>query len=382
MAVKVDLLIKNGKILDPGREIFDKGDVFIRNNTIVAVPEGEEVAAAKVLDAEGCLVVPGLIDYHAHVFPGGTKIGIHADSALLCQGVTTVVDQGSAGVNNMDSFMQTVAQTCQTRIFAYLHVSPAGLATLPKSLEPVDPKIYDLAAARDVMAKYPQQLLGLKIRQSEEIVGEFGLAPLAATVKLAEEIDCPVVVHTTNPPEETEELAALLRSGDVYTHVYQGKGHTIIDEAGKVRPGIWAARERGVIFDTADGRGHYAFSTIKDALADGFAPDVISTDVVHSSLFEHSVYGLPFIMTKYVNLGVPLQNVVKACTTTPAKLLGMEGKLGTLAPGAIADIAIFKFKEQAIRMEDVLGEELQCTHAFIPQATILDGKVVYRNMEF
>lgn len=379
MAITVDVVIRGGKVLDPGRGIFEKKNIYIRGNEIVDVPDGQEWSAAKLISAEGCMVAPGLIDYHAHVFPGGTSIGIHADSALLCQGVTTVVDQGSAGVTNFDSFMQTAVQPSQTRIYAFLHVSPAGLATLTRSLEPVQPKVFDLPAARAILERYKGCCLGLKIRQSLEIVGDLRLEPLAETLRMAEEIGCPVVVHTTNPPAGVEELVAMLRSGDVFTHVYQGKGHTIIGEDGKIRAGIKAARQRGVIFDTADGRGHYAFSVIKAALADGFQPDVISTDVVHSSLFDPSVFGLPHIMTKYVNLGMPLQEVVAACTATPARLLGMEGKLGTLAPGALADVAIFKFAPKEFEMEDVFGDKLSCTHAFLPQATILNGKLVYRS---
>ncbi|MDR3669921.1 MAG: amidohydrolase family protein [Holophaga sp.] len=382
MAMQVDVLIRGGEILDPAQGVSGKGDVAIRDGRVVAVPEGEACTAAQVLNAEGCLVLPGLIDFHAHVFPSGTSIGIHPDSSCLCQGVTTVVDQGSAGVTNFESFMQTTIRPSQTRIFAYLHVSPAGLATLTRSLEPVDPRIYDLAATRRLMEKYPRHLLGLKIRQSSEIVGDLGLAPLAATVGMAEALGCGVVVHTTHPPSGVDELAALLRPGDVYTHVYQGKGHTILDASGKVRPGIRAARARGVLFDTADGRGHYAFQVIRAALADGFGPDVISTDVVHSSLFADTVFGLPFVMTKYLNLGLPLFQVVEACTSTPARLLGMPGVLGTLAPGALADVAIFRRKAMELPMQDVFGEPLVCTEALIPQATVHDGNLVYRSLEF
>ncbi|MCX7780102.1 MAG: metallo-dependent hydrolase [Negativicutes bacterium] len=382
MAIKGDLLIRGGTVVDPASGLFNKADILIRNNKIAETLAGEDVEAEKIVDAAGCLVLPGLIDYHTHLFHGGTEIGIHPDAALLPQGVTTAIDQGSAGVTNFSSFFKSVINNSQIRIFSYLHASPAGLATLPRCLEPVDPKLFDLGKVRKLFEKYDTQLVGLKIRQSKEIVGEWGLAPLKAAVRIADAIGCRVAVHTTNPPADVEELVSILRPGDIYTHMYQGKGSTIINDKGKVCSAIREARARGILFDTADGRGHYAFSVAKAAIADGFEPDIISTDVVRSSLYERSVFGLPLIMTKYLNLGISLHNVVKACTSAPASLIGMDGKIGTLAPGAYADVAVFRIKEMPLQIEDVFGEVLTCNQVFIPQMTILNGKVVYRSLEF
>lgn len=382
MTVRGDLLIRGGTVVDPARNFFGKADVLLRGDEIIDISAGGKIEAEKTIDAANCLVVPGLIDYHTHVFHSGTQIGIQADSGLLPQGVTTAVDQGSSGITNFESFVKTVINNSQVRIFSYLHASPAGLATLTRCLEPIDPKLFDLESSRKLLKKYEGQLLGLKIRQSSEIVGEWGLEPLKAAIEMAAALGCNVVVHTTNPPGDVEELVSLLRAGDVFTHVYQGKGSNIIDEAGKVQKAIKAARDRGVLFDTADGRGHYAFSIAKAAIADGFEPDIISTDVVMSSLFERSVFGLPLIMSKYLNLGISLENIIKACTATPARLIGMEGKIGTLAPGAYGDVAVFKLKESSIELQDVFGEALKCKQLLVPQMTILKGKIVYRSLEF
>lgn len=382
MPIKGDLLFRGGTVIDPARDFFGKGDVLVQNGRIVDTSLGDDFEAEKVIDASGCLVLPGLIDYHTHLFHGGTEIGIHPDSALLPQGVTTAVDQGSSGVANIDSFFRSVVINSHMRIFSHLHASPAGLATLPRFLEPVDPKIFDLGLARNYFGAYPGQLVGLKIRQSAEIVGNWGLAPLKATIRMAEAIGCRVVVHTTNPPSDVAELVSLLRPGDVFTHVYQGKGCNIIGDDGRVCQAIREARGRGVLFDTADGRGHYAFSVARAAIADGFEPDIISTDIVRGSLFDRSVFGLPLIMTKYLNLGIKLVDVVRACTSTPARLIGMEGKIGTLSPGAYADLAVFQLKEQPLELQDVFGEVLACSEVLIPRMTVLNGRVVYRSMEF
>ncbi|SFL74887.1 metallo-dependent hydrolase [Pelosinus propionicus] len=382
MTIKGDLLIRGGTIVDPARNFLDKADILIRGDRVVDIPVDEKIQAEKVIEATNCLVLPGLIDYHTHLFHSGTQIGIYPDSALLPQGVTTAVDQGSAGVTNFDSFFKTVVNNSQMRIFAHLHASPAGLSTLTRSLEPIDPNLFDAECARSLFKKYDKELLGLKIRQSKEIVGEWGLAPLKATVQMANTLGCRVVVHTTNPPGEVEELVSLLRSGDVFTHVYQGKGSNIINERGKIRQAVREARTKGVLFDTADGRGHYAFSVAKAAIADGFEPDIISTDIVRGSLYERTVFGLPLIMSKYLNLGISLEKVVKACTSAPARVIGMEGKIGTLAPGAYGDIAVFQLKEIPLHIQDVFGEVLTCDQVFIPQMTVLNGRVVYRSLEF
>ena len=347
---------------------------MIRNNRIIATSSNDNIEAQKTIDASNCLVLPGLIDYHTHVFYDGTEIGIHPDSALLPQGVTTAVDQGSAGITNYDAFFKTVVNHSQVRIFSTLHVSPTGLSSLPHYLEKVDPNLFNIEKARLLFEKYGDQIVGLKVRQSKEIVKDWGLAPLAKTIQMAENLNCRVIVHTTNSPGKVEDLIALLRAGDIYAHVYQGKGNSIIDNRGKVSECIHKARNKGVLFDTADGRVHYAFSIAKSALADGFEPDIISTDLVSGSLFERPVFGLPLVMSKYLSLGMPLQNVVKACTSTPAYLIGMEGKIGTLSPGAYADVAVFKLKNMSIQLQDTFGDVLMCDQVFIPQMTMLNGR--------
>ena len=376
-----EMLIRGGNIVDPASNLFGKGDLLIRGDKIARVSLTGGLTADKVIDADGCMVVPGLIDYHTHVFSNGTAIGLNADSAFLPQGVTCVVDQGSAGVTNYENFINTAVANSQVKIFSYLHASPAGLETLPRSLEIVNPKCFNAPASKVLFDKYNGQLLGLKIRQSKEIVGDLGLEPLRATIKMAEEIGCNVVVHTSNPPSDIEDLLALLRPGDVFTHVYQGKGSTIINDRGKVRQAFHEARKSGIIFDTADGRGHYAFSVIKAALADAFGPDIISTDVVQHSIFERTVFGLPLVITKYLNLGVSIQDIIRACTATPARILGMEGRIGTLALGADADVTVFKLKDMQLDLEDIFGEKLMCNQVFMPLMTVCNGRIAYRSLE-
>lgn len=381
MNVQGDILISGGTVIDPAANFHGLANVLMTNGEIVAVNPGIKTDAVQRIDATGCYVLPGLIDYHTHLFYGGTHIGLNPDLALLPQGVTTAVDQGSAGVDNFGLFFDTVVSRSQTRIFCLLHVALSGLKSLPSNLEVVEPDLFDMTRTNDLLQQYAGRLLGLKVRQSQEIVGKLGLAPLKATIDMADLIGCRVVVHTTNPPSAIGELADLLRPGDVFTHMYQGKGNSIIDKSGKVDQAVRQARERGVVFDTADGRGHYSFHVAKIALAEGFVPDVISTDLVSSNVYDQAVFGLPLIMSKYLALGLSLSNVVEACTATPAKLIGMEGRLGTLSPGAFADVAIFRLAEKPLSFTDHFGDSLVCNQLLIPQLTISHGKVVYRSLE-
>jgi len=382
MEVQNKLLIKGGMVIDPAVNFHGLMDILIKNGKIIAMSPGEKhEVASQVIDATGCYVFPGLIDYHTHLFYGGTHIGVNPDLALLPQGVTTAVDQGSAGVSNMEAFFDTVIARSQAQIFCYLHVAPSGLESLPYNPEVVDPSLYDLRASLGLFEKYAGRLLGLKIRQSREIVGELGLTPLKATIRMAEEIGCRVVVHTTNPPDAVGKLADLLRTGDVFTHMYQGKGNSIVNADGTIDERIYRARERGVIFDTADGRGHYSFDVAKKALTAGFVPDVISTDLTCSNVYNQAVFGLPLMMSKYLALGMTLDDIVKACTAAPAKLIGREGKLGTLAPGACADVAVFRIAEKQVVFTDFAGQSLVCNQLLIPQLTVSRGKVAYRSLE-
>jgi dihydroorotase len=379
--MNVDLLIRGGRVIDPLRNIDGPEDIFIQGDKIVKVAPNEKLKAEQIIDAGDCLVLPGLIDFHTHLFAKGTEIGVLPDSALLHQGVTTAVDAGSAGIANYDNFANSIVAGSQVRIFSYLNVSPTGLVTT-RYHENVNPKHFDYSRIAYLMEYYKGQLLGLKIRQGKEIVGELGLEPLKATLKMADALACPVVVHTTNPPVSPEEMANLLRPGDIFCHVYHGKGDTIIGKDGEIRPGILSARNRGVIFDAANGRNNFALVTARAALADGFLPDIISTDLTINTLYRDYVFGLPAIISKYLNLGIPLRDTVAACTAKPADTLGLKGKIGTMNAGAYADIAIFRLKAHSMVFRDSEGETFKGEKLLIPQLTILGGKVVYRQIDF
>ena len=378
--MKVDCQITGGRIIDPSRSISGPGEVLIKGNQIVSPGQGEVVEAKKKIIAEGCLVFPGLIDYHAHLFAEGSEIGIYPDSSLLPMGITTAVDAGSCGVANYESFHRTIVSS-RVRILSFLNVCPTGLST-SRYHEETDPKYYDEAGIAELFNRHPGQLLGLKIRQSKEVVRELGTKPLKATVRIARCLKCPVVVHTTNPPVLPEELVSILRPGDIYCHVHHGTGETILDGSGKIWAGLIEGQKAGIIFDAANGRNNFASEVARKALAQGFFPDVISSDVTAMTVFGDFVFSLPYVMMKYLNLGMDLERIVEACTSVPAKLIGLSGKIGTLSPGAFADVAVFREVEKPITIIDKFGGSITGRKWLVPQLTILDGKIAYRQIDF
>jgi predicted amidohydrolase len=379
--MKVDLRITGGTLIDPHRGIHGRGEVLIQGGRIVSPGRGETVDAERTVNADGCLVFPGLIDFHSHLFAGGNELGVNPDPSFLPMGVTTAVDAGSCGTANYESFLRTIVAASRVRIFSFLHVCPSGLMT-SRYTENADPAVYDEERIAELLSRHPGQLLGLKVRQSKEIVGEFGAKPLEAAVRIAERSKCRVVVHTTNPPVPPEKLLSLLRPGDVYCHVHHGIGESILGGDGQIRPALFEARKSGIVFDAANGRNHFAVKVARTALAEGFFPDVISTDLTARTAYGESAFGLPYVMMKYLNLGMELDRVVSACTSVPAGLIGLSGKIGTLAPGAHADVAVFRPVEKPVSFYDNVGGKFTGNQWLIPQLTILDGKIVYRQIDF
>lgn len=379
--MKCDILIRNGRIIDPvrGADIYE--DIYIDNGRIIKCQGRQGVEAELVIDAEGCFVLPGLIDFHTHLFNGGSDLGIIPDGVMLPNGVTTAVDAGSAGVSNYEAFSRNVISNSAVNIKSFLNVSTTGIATLQYH-ENVDPKYYNNKKIAMLCKKYKDEILGLKIRLSKEIVGDLGIEPLKETVRIAEELGCPVVVHVTNPPVKIPEIIKVLRKGDVIVHAFHETGYTIMDENGTILSGVKDGREKGVFFDVGAGRTQFSFKVARTAITGNFLPDIISTDVVSFSAYKRPVFALPYVMSMYLNLGISLHDVVKACTETPAKIMNMADEIGTLKPGACADVCIMNLIEHKTEFADPYGNKFTGKMLFKPQLTIKSGQIVYRQIDF
>ena len=376
------LIVKNGTILDSSLGINREASVMIDGEYFAGIYEsGSEPQAVQEIDASGCLVMPGLIDTHIHVFNAGTENGIIPDLTLLPMGVTAGIDQGSAGSGNFQGFYDSIISRSNVHIFAALNISTSGLITssYPENL---DPRYFKAGDIQRLFDKYPDVLCGIKVRISKELVGDLGLLPLEKALEVAEKVGTRISVHTTNPPAPVSDFIQMFRKDDIYSHTFQGRGFSILNDEGRLLPEVHEARSRGVIFDTADARVHYLYPVIKAALAENFLPDTISTDLVQGSVFQPGVFGLPRIMSKYLELGVPLIDVVRAVTERPAEIVNKKGKLGTLREGACADLAIFKLVDCKSDITDRTGNSLTLHKILVPQCTILGGKVVFRQFNF
>jgi len=374
----LDLLIKNGHVIDPKNNVNGVKALAIYNGRIVPYEEGEE--AKHIIDAKGKFVFPGLIDAHAHMFHDGSDIGICADIAYLPTGVTAAID-ATAGVSTYPIFKNTVVARSRVTIKSFLQVCSAGLVTTSYH-ECINPKYFNEQKMEHLIRENPDNILGLKIRQSEELAEGLGIEPLKATVRIADRIGCPVEVHCTNLPVPTSEVIDILRPGDIFEHVYQGAQNTIIDSKGKLYDCVLEGRKKGILFDTAEGRKHGDYDVMLAAKEQGFIADFCSTDLVLGSMFRRPIFSLPNLMSRYVCMGIPMEQVVKMSTQNPAKLMKMENEIGHLGDDAWADIAIFDWVDFKQTYKDWKGTAFVADKLFKPEMTIKAGQIVYCAPDF
>jgi len=379
--MKSDILIHNGIVADVAENALIRADVAVSNGKIMKVGNCDTVEAPVILDARNCIVVPGLIDYHLHLFKDASDHGVFPDSALLPNGVTTAADAGTSGVSTYSAFRKTVVDCTQVRVKAFLNISPIGMLN-DRQHENLNPGYFDEQRLHELFEQYPLDLVGLKLRMSLDIDPALGEDTLYRTIEIADRLEKRLVVHVTNPAMDIERLAMALRPGDVFCHMYQGRGQSILDEKGFVRSGIKKARKKGVLFDGCNGRSNFDSDVAVPAIKQGFLPDIISTDLTTSTLYMQPVISMPFVMSKYLAMGMELVDVIKRCTSVPATLIGMGGQIGRVQEGFNADISVLKLKKKSVRFIDYLGKEIQGDKILVPQVTVKDGTIVYRQSDF
>lgn len=370
-----DLLVKGGMLVDPSQGIHEICDVAISQGKVAEVGEGiPESRAQNVLDASGLIVTPGLVDFHTHVYWGVSHYGIDADDTCLARGATTVLDAGSSGAANFAAFRRYVIERKRTRIIPMLHISAMGLL-----FRPIEELVYmdfaNVKAAVEVAKEHADIIYGIKVRLTDSIVGGRDVEALTRALDAAEQVKKPVMIHIGNTPSPLPKLLAMLRPGDIVTHSFTGRPHNILDEGGNVLPEVFKARERGIIFDQGHGSGSHSFDVARKALAQQFGPDTISSDL-HTYSLPHPVHDLPTCLAKYMHLGIPLYDAVRLSTEAPARLLGMEGQIGTLKVGAEGDLAAFRVEDGIFTFTDSYENTLQGTRRLEPVIVVKGGEVV------
>ncbi|MDO6437614.1 amidohydrolase/deacetylase family metallohydrolase [Cyclobacterium sp. 1_MG-2023] len=384
MGQEYDLLIKGGHVIDAKNNIDEPMDIAIKGDKIALVQKsiGEDLSS-EVIDATGLIVSPGLIDIHTHNFYGLDKRGqysngysaIHPDGFTLPYGVTTVVDVGGSGWRNFVQFKEQVIDRVRTRVFAMLNIVGHGMkgALYEQNLEDMDPKMTALVAKQ-----YPDHIVGVKVAHYSGHRWE----QIDRLVQAGEMADIPVMVDFggANPPLSLETLfMEKLRPGDIYTHIYGGGGfgrEALVDPAGRLRPFIKAAQERGVIFDVGHGGSSFAFKHAIPAMEQGIKPNTISTDS-HMSSIMSGMKNMTNVMSKFLNMGMNMQEIIAASTWKPAQVI-KHTELGHLSEGAIADIAILNVLEGNFGFTEKTGiGKMMGKYKIENELTVRSGKVVW-----
>ena len=379
---KFDLLIKGGDVLDPSQRLRGVRDIGIRNGIIEAVQADIPAERAlKVLNASGRIVTPGLVDLHAHAFPYGSAIGIPADELVPFQGTTTAVSAGDAGANNFAAFRRFIVGSTRTRLYAFVHIANIGLAGFPVAeLYNIDFAQPDVAAR--TVAENADIVLGVKVRMSENVIAQHGLEPLKRAIKACElsGTDAKVMCHIggVESVELMSRILDLLRPRDILTHCYSGAPNiagkfTNIVQEGKLLPAALEAKKRGVHFDVGHGGGSFDYTIAEAAIAQGASPDTISSDM---HVFSGNTPGMPFltwVMSKFLNMGFSLDEVVTMTTVNAARAIDKVPKLGTLQVGAPGDVTMLELVEAPVEFVDTRNNKRTGKMSLRPVQTVSGG---------
>ena len=374
MAPKYDLLIRGGALIDPEQGLHDRRDIAVSGGRIAEVaPEIFEENAQTVIDASGKLVTPGLIDLHVHVWWGVAHLGIEPDPNCVARGVTTVFDAGSSGADTFPGFKKYVIDVSATRIRAFLHVSSQG--QLSRDIgELSDLRYADVGRAVRMCEAHRDDILGVKIRMSRNIVGENGKEGLKRAREVCEATGLPLMLHPNDSPVSMPEMLAEMRPGDILTHCFHRSDTGVLNSSGAVLPEVQKAVENGILLDVGHGAGSFAFDVAEAALAQGIRPGTISSDL-HRYNLNGPVYDLATTLSKFLLLGLSLDEAIEKVTAAPARAMGMLGEIGTLKPGAAADLAIFDLKDGTFAFTDTKRQTRTGEQKLDPVSTVRAGRL-------
>ncbi|MCP4169925.1 MAG: amidohydrolase/deacetylase family metallohydrolase [Fuerstiella sp.] len=370
-----DILIRGGEVIDPSQQLRGIRDVAVVGGQIAAIEEHIDAEAVNTIDAQGQLVVPGLIDLHVHVYTH-SPFGLDADPLCPAGGVTTMLDAGTAGSFNFDAFRRDNIDRARTQIFSLVNLSCIGL--IGASLgELLDRRYADPDGVVETIGRHPDVAVGVKIRVGKHIIGDGqqGWDNLRDAIRAAREAGVWLMVHIGECPMSIPELVGELSEGDCITHCFKGGSTRITDDAGRIHDKVRAAAERGVIFDVGHGYGSFQWEVAEAAIRQDFLPTTISTDL-HTKNIHGPVYDMPTTMSKFLLLGVPMEKVIEMSTTRPAAILNRCDDIGTLRVGSVADIAVLERHDGQFQFTDSYSQHRTGQELLTAAATIRRGEIV------
>jgi len=357
-----DVLLKNGEIIDPSQGIHTVGSVAIKDGKIALVGKNfSRVEARKVLNMEGKIIAPGLIDIHCHPVAGFAWIGVPSDEIGLNTGVALLCDGGSSGAANFETMRRFILEPTKTDIFCFLNLSTTGLIKMPEILANHD---IDVDYSKRVVEANRDIIKGIKIRAIQPLAEGLGLKGIEMAKKLATDLRMPLMVHLGEtreraPGDKMDDFSratvAMLDEGDILSHYLTWEPGGMILKDGTIYPELEEAQKRGVVLDSCHGLNHFSFTIARHAIAKGLIPTVISTDM--STIGLPVVQSLAVVMSKFLNMGLSVAQVIEMTTVNSAKALGEEDKRGSLRPGMSANITVLELLQGDYLFGDGTGRE-------------------------
>ncbi|GAA2073555.1 amidohydrolase/deacetylase family metallohydrolase [Pseudolysinimonas kribbensis] len=373
----LDLLISGGRVLDPSRAIDLFADLAIRDGRVVEIASRiERARAARVVDATGALVTPGLVDLHTHVLGGVLDSCADPDDVGIRSGVTTVVDAGSAGAGTIGAFANWIIPNRRTRVIPFLHIATTGFATNPEITAESD---VDFKLVERSLTQYEGLIGGLKVRMVNPALRILGIEMLRRSVEIAHAAGLPVMVHIGDvhgegPADLGARTLELLGPGDIVTHLFTPHPGGILDGRRRVIPEAFAAAERGIRFDAAHGRGNFSFDVAREVFDQGIRIDAISTDMTAAGRRD-VVYTMTEVMSRYLGLGFDLAEVIALSTSGPADAARRDD-VGSLTIGGTADVSILDVVTGSWEAVDSVGQTLRLDRLILPRTTVRAGELI------
>ena len=373
-----DVVITGGHVIDPVNGVSKVTDVAIRDGVIAAIEDGIGAdQGRRHVDASGQYVTPGLIDLHTHVYWGVTYWGIDADPVAARTGVTTWLDVGSSGSYTFPGFREYIVEPNQARIYALLNLSSIGLVAPTWELS--NPDYLDVDLAAEIIERNRDIILGIKARIDCNTTRGTGILPMQKARELADRVGLPLMTHIGNSPPTIEEVADYLRPGDILTHCFTGNNMKIVDDSGTILPHIKELKDQGLVLDVGHGTGSFSYEIAEAMLSQGISPDVISSDI-HQMAIQGPMFDLPTTLSKFINLGMPIEDVIACATTNAAKAVRLD-HLGKIGVGDVADMAIFRLDDGAYEFHDIKMDARAGSKLLVNTATLVGGHELPRQRE-
>jgi dihydroorotase len=368
-AAEYDLAILGGRVIDPSQQMDRLADVAIRGGRIAAIRRQiSPSTAVETIDARGKIVTPGLIDIHLHARDAALP-----PSEILSTGVTTMVDAGSRGADNVDQLIE-IARHAPNRMRILLNIgrlgnNPNGRPEFLDGLEPAD-----VEKAREAAGRNREWIVGIKARLSRGISGDRDLEVLRRAIQAAGPLKIPIMIHMGDTASPLPRILALLRPGDIVSHMYAPTPHGIMDDGGRVLPEVREARRRGIRFDFGNGRTeHWSWDVAQSAMRQSFPPDTISSDLDLAGRREQ-VLDLPNVLSKFLLMGMPLNQVIACATSNASRAFREFNDYGTLRPGAVADITVLEEMQGSFEFVDNFKNKRNGSRKLVARAAIVGGR--------